>query len=129
MSPRNLALGVTTNLSNPLEIAIKKFENDPSVQVIKEHICVDKEFDFEQVSIDDILKEMRNLNNKKNGTFKNIPSNRLKKVSEVTVPCLTNIWNTHIISDQTFPDNLKLADISPVFKKEDSNSKCIVCCV
>ena len=129
MSSINLALGVTTNQSNPLEIAIKKFENDPSVQIIKEHICVDKEFDFEQVSIDDILKEMRNLNNKKNGTFKNIPSNRLKKVSEVTVPCLTNIWNTHIISDQAFPDNLKLADISPAFKKEDSNSKCIICCV
>ena len=104
-------------MSNPLEIAIRKFENDPSVQVIKEHICVGKEFDFKQV------------NNKKNGTFKNIPSNRLKKVSEVTIPCLTNIWNTLIISDQTYPDNLKLADISPVFKKEDSNSKCIICCV
>lgn len=62
ISPRNLPLGDTTNLSNPLEIAIKKFENDPSVQIIKEHISVDKKFGFEQVSIDNILKEMKNLN-------------------------------------------------------------------
>ena len=52
--------------------------------------------------------------------FNNIPSNCLK-VSEVTASCLTNIWNTQIISEQTFPGNLKLADATPVFKKEDSN--------
>ena len=63
---------------------------------------------------------MKNLDNKKNDNFKNIPSNHMKDVSEVTVPCLTNIWNTHIKSEQTFPVNLKLADINPVFKKEDS---------
>ena len=35
ISPRNLTLGDTTNLSYPVEIAIKKFENHPSVQIIK----------------------------------------------------------------------------------------------
>ena len=74
--------------------------------------------DCEQVSIYDILKEMKNLENKENGTFKNIPSNRLKEVSEVTAPCLTNILNTKIISEQIFPNNLKLADSTPVFKKK-----------
>ena len=108
ISPKNLTLGDTTNLSNLVEIAIKKFENHPSVQ-IKEHIFVDQKFDFEQVSIDDILKEMKNL------------SNCLKEVSEVTGPCLTNIWNTQIICEQIFLDNLKLANITPVFKKENSN--------
>ena len=60
---------------------------------------------------------MKNLDNKKNGTFKNIPSDRLKEVSEVTAPCLTNIWNTRIIRE----DNLKLANFNHIFKKEDSN--------
>ena len=91
ISPRNLTLGDTTNFSNPVEIAIKKFENYPSVQIIKEQICADQEFDFEQVCVDEILKEMKNLDKKKNGTFKNIPSTHLKEVSEVTTPCLTNI--------------------------------------
>ena len=31
------------------------------------------------------------------------------------------LWNTQIISEQTFPDNLKLAHFAPVFKKKDSN--------
>ena len=35
ISPRNLTLEDTTNLSYPVEIAIKKFENHPSVQIIK----------------------------------------------------------------------------------------------
>ena len=64
---------------------------------------------------------MKNLGNKKNSTFKNIPSYCLKEVSEVTAPCLTNIWNTQTIGEQTFPDNLKLAVFTPVFKKEHSN--------
>ena len=37
IKPRNLSLGNTTNLSDPVEIAIKKFENHPSVQVIREY--------------------------------------------------------------------------------------------
>ena len=31
----NLILGDITNLSNPVKIAIKKFESNPSVQIIK----------------------------------------------------------------------------------------------
>ena len=91
ISPSTLTLGDTTNLSNPVEITIKKFENHTSVQIIKEHIYVNQEFDFEQASIDDILKEMKSLDNKKNGTFNNTLSNCMKEVSKVTAPCLTNI--------------------------------------
>ena len=31
-----------------------------------------------------------------------------------------HIWNTEIIKNKIFPTNLKVADISPIFKKEDS---------
>ena len=59
ISPWSLTLGDKTNLSNPVQIPINKCENHPSVHITKEHICVDQEFDFEQVSIDEILKEMK----------------------------------------------------------------------
>ena len=52
----NPLLGDTTSLDNPVEIAIKKFENHSSVKVIKENICIDVEFDFKQVQADEILK-------------------------------------------------------------------------
>ena len=56
-------------MSHLVEIAINKFENQPIAQIIKEHICVDQEFDFEQVSTDDIMKEIKNLDKKKNNTL------------------------------------------------------------
>ena len=31
-----------------------------------------------------------------------------------------HIWNTEIIKNKIFPTNLKVSDISPIFKKEDS---------
>ena len=31
-----------------------------------------------------------------------------------------HIWNTDIIKNNIFPTNLKVADINPIFKKEDS---------
>ena len=73
IEPSNTILGNTSNLSDPVEIAIKTFENHLSVQITKENICVEREFDFDWVEIDDILKEIKNLDNNKNGIFKNIP--------------------------------------------------------
>ena len=55
----------------------------------------------------------------KNGTFKNIPTRRLKDVSDIFSPILANIWNEEILLYKIFPENLKLADVSPIFKKKD----------
>ena len=30
------------------------------------------------------------------------------------------IWNNEIVRNKIFPKNLKVADITPIFKKEDS---------
>ena len=121
VKPSNLSLEDTTNLSNPVEIDIKKFQNHPSVQVIRENINLNQEFFFKQVEVDEILKGIRNLDSNKNGTFQNIPSNRLKEMSEVSAPFLTNVWNIEIVSQHKFSYNLKLADVTPVFKKDDAN--------
>ena len=121
IKPWNLSLGNTTNLSDHVEIAIKKFENHPSVQEIRENINLNQDFFFKEVEGDEILKEIRNLDSNKSGTFQNIPSNRLKEVSEVSAPCLKNIWNIEIVSQQKFSGNLKLVDVTPVFKKDDAN--------
>ena len=53
---------------------------------------------------------------KKNVTFKNIPTRRIKDVSDVCSPV---IWNEEILLDKNFPENLKLADVTPTFKKKD----------
>ena len=108
------------NLSNPVDIAIRKFENYPSVQVIKENISVNKDFHFSNTEVSDVLKESTALSNKKNGTFGNIPTKLLKEVSDICTPALNDIWNNEIITQRCFSNNLKLADVTPVFKKEDA---------
>ena len=63
-----MPLGNTTNLSDPVKIAINKFENHPSAQVIRENINLNQEFFFKEVEVDEILKEIGNLDSNKSGT-------------------------------------------------------------
>ena len=46
VEPDEYYLSDTENLSNLVEIAIRKFENHPSVQAIKQNISVNKDFYF-----------------------------------------------------------------------------------
>ena len=64
-------------------------------------------------------KKLLILITKRNRTFKNIPTRRIKDVSDVCSPVLANIWNEEILLNKNFPENLKLADVTPIFKKKD----------
>ena len=44
---------------------------------------------------------------------------RLKEASDICATPLNDIWNKEIITQKCFPNNFKLADVTPVFKKED----------
>ena len=62
VEPDEYFLSDTENLSNPTDIAIRKFENHPSVQAIKQNISVNKDFHFPNTEFSDILKETTALN-------------------------------------------------------------------
>ena len=64
-----------TDLGNPINIALKKFENHPSIKAIKENITIHEEFELCIEEVTNISKEMLNLYSNKRGTFKNIPAN------------------------------------------------------
>ena len=34
-------------------------------------------------------------------------------------PVLANIWKEEILLNKNFPENLKLVDVTPIFKKKD----------
>ena len=103
-------------------LRIPKYDNHPSIEAIKSNITFDSNFEFSEIGLDEIIKEINNLDAKKNGTFKNIPTKRLKEVSDIAGSALLNIWNNEIINQKFFPKNLKVADITPVFKKEDTTA-------
>ena len=42
-------------------------------------------------------------------------------MSDICAPPLNDIWNKEMITQKSFPNNFKLADVTPVFKKEDAS--------
>lgn len=40
-------------------------------------------------------------------------------MSDICTPPLNNIWNTELITQESFPNNLKLANVIPSFNYED----------
>ena len=42
-------------------------------------------------------------------------------MSDICATALNDIWNNEIITQKCFPNNLKFADVTPVFKKEDAS--------
>ena len=45
----------------------------------------------------------------------------LKEVSDICAPALNDIWNNEIIIQKCFSNNLKLAYVTPVFKKQNAS--------
>lgn len=64
-------------------------------------------------------RKITNLGINRSSGFKNISVTHLEKRLDVCVPHLHNICNYEIVSELQFIDNLKHADVTPVFKKED----------
>ena len=78
-------------------------------------------FEFEEVNLKYIEKEILNLNSKKAVASNSIPTKILKETSDICSHVYQQILNDEILKKCQFPENLKLADITPVFKKEDKN--------
>lgn len=73
---------------------------------------------FMPAEIDGIIKEISNLDNKMNGVFKNIPSRRLKDVSDICSLISASVQKKETLLNKDFPNKLKLADVTPIFKKK-----------
>ena len=120
INENRLLLSDVSCLTDPIDITVQKFRNHPSILSIQQSVETVHTFDFSEVSLDEIATEVNKLNNKKLGTFNNIPAKHLKESSEICKEYLFKIWNDEILENQSFPDELKLADITPIFKKEDA---------
>ena len=42
-------------------------------------------------------------------------------MSDICAPALNDTWNNEIITKMFFPTNLKVANVTPVFKIEDAS--------
>ena len=108
-------------MSDPVEKAIEKFEFHPIIFLIKSEIGkknFQNLFCFNEVTKAEVLKEINSINNKKANPFNTIPSKILKISSECSDDTLTSLINKSLTSSRKFPSNLKLADITPIYKKK-----------
>ena len=96
------------------------FSNHPSIKTIQANTKHIFKFEFSHVQENDVRQEILNLKNGKSVSGQ-IPTRMLKLAAELCIPFLTNCFNSCIDSD-TFPDELKLADVIPVFKNKGSNT-------
>ena len=65
----NILLSPTGDLTDPVKVALKKFENHPSIINIKKNVTTESPFSFSKVTSLDIEFEIRNLKSKKASTF------------------------------------------------------------
>ena len=105
---------------DPIEKIIDKFKNHPSILKIKIKNYKNS-FSFRHVEPSEVSKVVKILNNNKK-TSGNIPIRILKENINILLPHITDCINSSI-SDGIFPDALKLADISPIFKKGNETDK------
>ena len=113
------SLSPTFHLENPVDIAVEKFKNHPSITLIKSNVNVSYNFFFKEVNFSNIFKEIGSLNSKKQGTKNGIPAKCLKTACSESSSYLTKVWNEEMLTENSFSENLKLADGVPVFKKCD----------
>ena len=118
--PRSVHILPTKETGDPIINAVEKYKTHPSILTIKDRKR-DLTFEFSRIDPNLVLNEINKLNSAKK-TSGPVPVDKLKDAAE---SCYKEI-SYHInnaIEKNTFPDNLKKADVSPVFKIGDPHIK------
>ena len=97
---------------------IEKFKYHPSILKIKENVQVEAKFHFTYINESEMMKQINSLEKNKPTTFNNIPTRILVENSDIISPFITDIYNESS-SKSEFPNSLKLADLTPVHKKDE----------
>ena len=79
-------------------------------------------FSFHETTEDETRKEISKLDGSKATPFGDVPAEMLKSAIDVHVSLLTKIINSSIWN-RCFPDELKAAEVTPIFKKNDDLDK------
>ena len=105
---------------DPVYKAISKYTLHPSIKKIREVTTKDT-FAFRHVLPEDVHAQISKLQTSRSARG-SIPIKIIKLASKVNINVLTDCLN-NAINNKIFPDSLKLADITPAFKKVDSTLK------
>ena len=105
-----------------MEHAIKCFENHSSIIAIKHNRNPNDQFSFKPVTKEMIAKEISNLKSGKAVRSNDIPTKIIKDFKDLFATFIYNNYNKCLL-DGTFPEDLKTAEVVPVYKKKKRTDK------
>ena len=97
---------------------IERYKNHPSILKIVEVMDESCTFSFSMVSINEVRHEINKLCVRKSSPIESIPPMIILHNSDIFAYLLHKNFNNSLITG-TFPENLKLADVTPAHKKGD----------
>ena len=112
---------VKGNIKDPVSKAILKYKNHPSILAIQKY-SKNKTFHFKEVNIGEVEKEILKLDKTKASQKTDIPTRIIKENIDIFADFLCTSINSAIKSS-SFLSSLKLADVTPVHKKERKDMK------
>ena len=116
----------STNLDissqDTLQATVQRFQCHPSIAKIRVAVNSSQSFSFHQITVQEMFNQLMKLDPKKASPQEAIPAKILQANADLFSLPLTGIFN-NLVVDCAFPDDLKLADISSLYKKDDSMRK------
>ena len=110
-----------TNVTKGLELRqvdeSQSFEREESCRLIRENYG----FSFKSIFKDDIIESVKKLPSNKASISNDIPISITKNFATCYCEKLASIFND-CLKENKFPNLIKIAEISPVFKKFDNNT-------
>ena len=101
---------------------LEKHKNNPSVQKISQTFMTNEKFSFKFLTDDQVREVIMNLYSSKATPIGDLSVDILKSTIDIHLSFITNSINLSIKKD-CFPKELKLAEISRIFKKKDDLDK------
>ena len=116
-------IGIPENNDRPINEILNSYQNHPSLRLINSNKPNGyTNFTFSPITPSHITEIITELQNKKSSGYDDIPASFIKHLKhELAIP-LSSLINS-CINKGIFPSNLKMADITPVYKKKDKLNK------
>ena len=111
-----------TEISYSIGDIIKHYENHPSVLKINEFVESDSNFRFCATTHYEMESGIDTLDSGKTVPLNDIPVKILKECKDIISPFLEKIYNKSLLLN-SFPNSLKLAEVTPAYKKDGTIDK------
>ena len=115
-------LPISSSETRNVESTIAKFENYPSIVTIRNRFDENSIFSFKEIGKTEVIKEIKNLDIKKGSLFSDIPTKIMKEFGDLFAILITESFNL-CLNKEEFPEILKVADVTPIYKKANSFEK------